>query len=313
MLPKATKPAKEKVKQTCLDGHLQEIPRKSRQHLIQMRHSVKQQLSGLSPLIRYGCHHGHHQSQLIMNLTSLSKPLNTQNFAIWLHSHCMQPMVSPSPATKWLQEEILDMFARHMDDLKTDLKVTHNLLSIWFLHDTDMLLQSDLIHGEISLTCDVWQASNTDGYFTVTGHWIEEPHSGVWEVQSVVLSFIQLNNAHNGKQIGGALFMVMKHLEIQNHVSLLLNEWDWCTIWLQRALHSVWYILALLVYPILTALTRCLAHVINLATQAVIKSHSKSKFYDPSKPEDHIPETLAFTWDAVGLVCAICVEVNLFS
>ena len=42
--------------------------------------------------------------------------------------------------------------------------------------------------------------------------------------------------------------------------------------------------------------------MINLATQAVIKSHSKSKFYNPSKPEDYIPETPAFTWDAVGLV-----------
>jgi len=65
----------------------------------------------------------------------------------------------------------------------------------------------------------------------------------------------------------------------------------------------------MLIYSLLMILLRCLAHVINLATQAVIKAHSKSKFYDPSKPNDHIPDTSGFSWDAVGLVCAICVKV----
>jgi hypothetical protein len=54
---------------------------------------------------------------------------------------------------------------------------------------------------------------------------------------------------------------------------------------------------------------RCLAHVINLATQAVIKAYSKSKFYDPSKPNNHILDTSGFSWDAVGLVHAICIKV----
>ena len=71
----------------------------------------------------------------------------------------------------------------------------------------------------MSRMCDAWQASNTDGYFAVTGHWIEEPRAGVWEPQSAILGFIQLNNAHNGKQLGGALFMVVKRLEIQDCVS----------------------------------------------------------------------------------------------
>ena len=55
-------------------------------------------------------------------------------------------------------------------------------------------------------------------------------------------------------------------------------------------------------------LLRCLAHVINLATQAVIKAHLESQFYDPSKPDDHIPDTSGFSRDVVGLVHAICVK-----
>ena len=48
---------------------------------------------------------------------------------------------------------------------------------------------------------------------------------------------------------------------------------------------------------------------INLATQAVIKAYSKSKFYDPLMPDNHILDTSGFLWDAVGLVDAICVEI----
>ena len=49
-------------------------------------------------------------------------------------------------------------------------------------------IQSDAVTGEISLTCDAWQASNTDGYFAVTGHWIEESRPGVWERYIVLYS-----------------------------------------------------------------------------------------------------------------------------
>ena len=69
------------------------------------------------------------------------------------------------------------------------------------------------------MTCDAWQASNADGYFAVTGHWIAEPCPGIWEAQSAVLGFIQLNNVHNRKRLGGALFMVVKRLEIEDRVS----------------------------------------------------------------------------------------------
>ena len=41
----------------------------------------------------------------------------------------------------------------------------------------------------------------------------------------------------------------------------------------------------------------------------MINAHSKSKFYDPLKSDDHIPDTSGFLWDVVGLVCAICVNI----
>jgi hypothetical protein len=57
-------------------------------------------------------------------------------------------------------------------------------------------------------------------------------------------------------------------------------------------------------------LCRCLAHIINLAMQAVITTHSKAKFCDGSPDNGELPEDLgASVHDEVGLVCAICVKV----
>jgi hypothetical protein len=80
------------------------------------------------------------------------------------------------------------------------------------------------VTGEISLTCDAWHASNTDGYFTVMGHWIEELRQGVWEVQSALLGFTRINNSHNGKHLGGALFKIVDRLGISNRVKFLQSQ-----------------------------------------------------------------------------------------
>ena len=54
----------------------------------------------------------------------------------------------------------------------------------------------------------------------------------------------------------------------------------------------------------------CLAHVINLATQALIAGYSKTKFFNPEKPDEHTPDIEAFERDVVGLVRAITVKVS---
>jgi len=55
---------------------------------------------------------------------------------------------------------------------------------------------------------------------------------------------------------------------------------------------------------------RCLAHIINLATQALIATRSKAKYYNPHDEEDlDIDEENVFEHDEVGLVRKICVKV----
>ena len=84
------------------------------------------------------------------------------------------------------------------------------------LFESDFL-QGPTVVGEVSMTCDAWQAGNTDGYFAVTGHWFEETE-GQWELKNALLGFTKVNNAHNGIRLGQALFKVTKRVGIENKV-----------------------------------------------------------------------------------------------
>src|ERR1700678_1029168 len=56
---------------------------------------------------------------------------------------------------------------------------------------------------------------------------------------------------------------------------------------------------------------RCLAHIINLATQALISTYSQATHFDPMDPEAHVP--LPGARDEIGLIHAITVKVNIAS
>ena len=53
-----------------------------------------------------------------------------------------------------------------------------------------------------------------DGYFAVTGHWIEESTLGQWTEEHALLGFTQLNTTHNGMRLGQALYKVCNCLDI---------------------------------------------------------------------------------------------------
>jgi hypothetical protein len=74
------------------------------------------------------------------------------------------------------------------------------------------------VHSMVNLTCNAWQASNVKGYFAVIGHWIKESTPLQWELKSALLGFTKLNNAHNGKCLGQALYKVIKHVNIRHKV-----------------------------------------------------------------------------------------------
>jgi len=78
--------------------------------------------------------------------------------------------------------------------------------------------KSPHVTGNISLTCNAWKADNTEGYFAVTDHWIEEATSSQWELKSALIGFTKLNNAHNGKQLSQSLFKICEWIGIIHKV-----------------------------------------------------------------------------------------------
>ena len=100
------------------------------------------------------------------------------------------------PNKKQTCDEIIVLFKMQMTKLKDHL----NVCTISFtISNSNLLSQSPYVSGQISLTCDAWQASSVDGYFAVTGHWIEECSPGKWTLEHALLGFTWMNTAHNGQ------------------------------------------------------------------------------------------------------------------
>jgi hypothetical protein len=110
------------------------------------------------------------------------------------------------------------MFKKHLTYLKRQLNVRVPCV-LGPLLLLKHLIQGSTVQGKVSLTCDAWQASNTDGYFAVTVHWVDEPTPTSWELKSALIGFTRLNNAHSGEQLGQALFKVVKRMGIEHKVS----------------------------------------------------------------------------------------------
>jgi hypothetical protein len=64
----------------------------------------------------------------------------------------------------------------------------------------------------------------------------------------------------------------------------------------------------------MTGHCRCLAHIINLATQALIATRSKAQYYNPhADVDEHMPDVEAIERDKLGLIRAISIKVRLIA
>lgn len=85
------------------------------------------------------------------------------------------------------------------------------------------------------------------------------------------------------------------------------TRWNW------RTYHIRYFTFQSKIISFLMVLSSCLAHVINLATQALISGYSPTKHFDPGQPTDHEPDVNSNQRDPVGLIRAITVKVRVAS
>ena len=123
------------------------------------------------------------------------------------------------PARKSTCSEILNLFKDYIIHLRTVLSISVSLPSSYFWsHVTLRRFQGRKVKGEISLTCNAWQASNTDGYFAVTAHWTSATTPTNWGLSSALIGFTHVNNGHVSIRLGQALFKIVKRVGIENEV-----------------------------------------------------------------------------------------------
>lgn len=135
------------------------------------------------------------------------------------------------PSRGVTQREIMKMFKRYLRDFKQRFEVCPSLSSlILFTDNLHLLCKGPSVTGQISLTCDAWQASNVDGYFAVTAHWIEEKFPNNWTLEGAVIGFVRMNESHNGRRLGQALYKVAMRLGIAQRVCNLDSHVDMLTL-----------------------------------------------------------------------------------
>jgi hypothetical protein len=123
------------------------------------------------------------------------------------------------PSQKTTRNKIIHMFKQKMYLLRDRLNVsTHCPMSHPFT--LTFTSQGATVTGDISLTCDAWQADNTDAYFAVTGHWIEERAPGEWSLEHALLGFAQMNCSHSGVRLGQMMFSILNRVDAVHRVRI---------------------------------------------------------------------------------------------
>ncbi|KAF5317850.1 hypothetical protein D9758_018688 [Tetrapyrgos nigripes] len=179
------------------------------------------------------------------------------------------------PGRKATRTEIKSIFKRNLNHLRKRF-------------------QGDTIKGLVSLTCDAWQASNTDAYFAVTAHWIEDTGPNSWLLQSNLIGFTQMNSAHDGVRLGRALYKVIARVGLEPKVG-----WVTC----DNASNN-------------DTMLRHFATRLNASPKRKglpYWNHEhrrirKSKYFNPANPEEHEPDTETINRDEIGLIRSIVVK-----
>ncbi|PPQ87326.1 hypothetical protein CVT26_004408, partial [Gymnopilus dilepis] len=202
------------------------------------------------------------------------------------------------PSRKQTRKEIIRQFKTQMTALKERLNVSDFCFFNVKGFPQIVFQQSPLVGGEISLTCDSWTAGNGDGFFAVTGHWIEEVSPMEWVEREALFGFTPMNTSHSGVHLGQALYKI-GHITCDNasNNDTMLDEFANCYRFKTGK-----------IFDVAKRHIRCLAHIINLATQALISTRSKAKYYSADSDDGHLPDLNAPDRDEVGLIRAITVK-----
>jgi hypothetical protein len=94
-------------------------------------------------------------------------------------------------------------------------------MSVFSIEKEKLKRELASIPGRICLTSDVWTAVTTQGYMTITAHYVDKG----WKLNSRLLSFCHLDSAHTGLELSGKVLGALKDWGIDGKIfSLTLDN-----------------------------------------------------------------------------------------
>lgn len=134
--------------------------------------------------------------------------------------------------------------------------------------------------SKISITCDLWTSGNTLSFFGITGHWVDEDY----EYQERLIAFKYVEGEHDGINLCNEIMLLLERFGIVEKLMGITADNASNNTTMIKEMEKVYKDK----YPsseftLTWNKIECLAHIINLAGQALFKN-----FKEQVDPETYI-------------------------
>lgn len=173
---------------------------------------------------------------------------------------CNQPFTEP-------QQEAFIAVIRTLNpeaSVISDKTVKSDLLAE-YAHKLNVLkTEVAAVPGKISITMDAWTSKNVLSFLAIRGHWLDRK----WSYQTKLLDFAFIEGDHSGFNLSGIFGECLTRLEIPNKKIMAVTldnatNNDTFFAWLEKQGVGI---------TAVDTRMRCMAHIINLAVQDILKS-----------------------------------------
>jgi hypothetical protein len=154
--------------------------------------------------------------------------------------------------------------------------------------------------SKFSITCDVWTSKNQLSFFGFTIHYIDEK----WVMQQKLLAFKFLEGEHDGKSLADAFIKTIEEYEIadrllgvtadnaSNNSTMMANLEEYYKKEHPDAGFSV-----------LWNQVECMAHVLNLAAQQILKEFKQPVDMETYEPGSHSSDNMVTAVSRISFLC----------
>jgi len=179
-------------------------------------------------------------------------------------------------------------FTDILEYLKKDVSVNsrrtimRRLEELYSQRKGELIARLNQFNSKYSITCDVWTSKNQLSFFGFTIHYIDDD----WKMQDGLIAFKHLEGEHDGPSLASAMISVLEDLQIADRLLGVTADNASNNITMMACLEKYYtahYPAA--GFSVTWNQVECMAHVINLAAQQILKNFKQPVDSDTYEPE----------------------------